>query len=235
MLIENVTMTNDKDLYLGADTEDIEDALKIIEESYNIEFVGGELKHIKTFGELCDHIISKIQLTGAANCTTQQAFYKLRHAITNAVKFEKEQIRPDTRLSIIFPKQKRKAQFSKAEKKIGFKLNALQPKHMVNNLILIFLLISFIGMFFHVVYGLIGFASSAILFRIAEWTGAEFKVDTVGQLADKMSQDNYIKSRRNHATVNRKEIAANIEKLFIEGLSLDLKEIKRGTLIVSPD
>ena len=143
-------MTNETDIYLGADSEDIEDALKIIEESYNIKFVGGELKGIKTFGELCDHIISKIQLTDTGDCTTQQAFYKLRDAITNSIQIEKGQVKTDTMLSIIFPREKRKINISKLESLLGFKLYALRPKHIVFNAILVLLLISLIGMFFEI-------------------------------------------------------------------------------------
>ena len=224
-------MANETEIYLRADSEDIEDALQIIEESYNIKFLKGELKDIKTFGDLCDHVISKIQLADTGDCTTQQAFYRIRDAITNSIQIEKEQLKTDSKLSKIFPRQKRKASVLKIEDYLGFKLYALRPRHIVTNLILLLLLISLVGMLFDFAYGLTGFISSAILFRVAEWTGTEFKVDTLGQLADKVSQENYMKSRRNQTTVNRKEIVKNIERLFIEGLSLDLKEIKRETLI----
>ena len=60
------------------DPEDIEDLLVKIEQSFDIKFEGNELVHAKTFGQLCDHITNKIQLLNSADCTTQQAFYKLQ-------------------------------------------------------------------------------------------------------------------------------------------------------------
>jgi hypothetical protein len=223
-------MTTKEDIYLDAVPEDIEDILEVIEESFNIKFSDGELKHIRTFGELCNHIVSKVELTDTDDCTTQQAFYRLRDAITQIITIEKDQLKTDTRLSVLFPKKKRKATISKVESLLAVKLYVLRPRHIISNAITIFVFISLVGMFFKFGYGLIGFVSGVFLFRVAEWTGIEFKVDTLGQLADKMSQENYIKSRRNQMTVNRKEITKTIEKLFTKGLGL--KEIKPEALIL---
>lgn len=68
------------------DPENIEDLLVKVEKSFNIKFVGNELIALLTFGELCDHIVNKIKLDHSDNCTTQQAFYKLRNAISLILK-----------------------------------------------------------------------------------------------------------------------------------------------------
>lgn len=223
-------MTTKEDIYLDAVPEDIEDILEVIEESFNIKFADGEFKHIRTFGELCDHIVSKVELTDTDDCTTQQAFYKLRNAIIQTIPTEKDQLSTETKLSVLFPRKERKATISKVENLLDVKLHVLRPKNIITTSITILLFISIVGMFFRFGYGLVGFVLCCFLFRVAEWTGIEFKVDTLGQLADKMSQENYMKSRRNQTTVNRKEIVKNIERLFTNGLGLN--EIKPEALII---
>lgn len=55
----------------NVDPEDVEELLAKVEKSFDIKFVGNELIHIETFGELCDHIVNKIQLDHADDCTSQ--------------------------------------------------------------------------------------------------------------------------------------------------------------------
>jgi len=53
------------------DPDDIGDVLVKVEKSFDIKFMGKELMHISTFGELCDHIMDKIQLDHSSDCTNQ--------------------------------------------------------------------------------------------------------------------------------------------------------------------
>ena len=59
------------------DPEDVEDLLVKVENSFNIKFADGELSHIQSFGEICDHIKGKIQFTRKQDCTTQQALLQV--------------------------------------------------------------------------------------------------------------------------------------------------------------
>jgi len=65
------------------DPEDISDTLAKIENSFGIKFGKTELAKTMTFGELCDIICSRIELEHSDDCTTQQAFYKIRQSIDN--------------------------------------------------------------------------------------------------------------------------------------------------------
>jgi hypothetical protein len=219
---------------LNTESEDIEDVLKIVEQSYDISFAVNELAHVRTFGELCDHIITKIKLQDADDCTTQQAFYKLRETIAVSNQIDKNSIHSETTLTSVFPRQNRRKQIAEIENKLGLKLKALRPKHLITWTLAILCLGSIIGLFFNWKFGLIGFVSSLLLFKLASLTAKEFNEKTVGQLARKMSQENYLMSRRNATTVNRKEIAKKIEELFIRtlGLENDLKEITPETIII---
>src|SRR5689334_19752693 len=93
--------------HIGSVPEDIEDVLKLIEKSYDIRFQDNELGHIRTFGQLTDHIISKIKLGNQNDCTDQQAFYKLRTAIETVTGIDKRTLDPNAQLKDIFPRRKR--------------------------------------------------------------------------------------------------------------------------------
>lgn len=101
---------------INIDPDDIGDVLVKVERSFNIKFVGDELQDIDTFGKLCDHITNKIQLENVNDCTTQQAFYKLRQAFNM-------DIHPQTLLADILPEQSRIAKVKSIEKLLGFSLS----------------------------------------------------------------------------------------------------------------
>lgn len=113
------------------DPDDISDVLLKVEKSFEFKFGGTDLTGIKTFGELCDIITSKIQGENSNDCTTQQAFYKVRNAIVDTLSIDECSITPDTDLQQLFPKQNRRLQIATIDNILGFKTKILQPKHWV--------------------------------------------------------------------------------------------------------
>jgi len=111
-------MTTDYELK-NIDSEDIEDLLVKVETSFDIKFVGDELVHITTFGQLCDHIANKIQLDNSDDCTSQQAFYKLRDAISSTLQIDNKTISTDFPLADLLPRQSRRSRTKKLERHIG--------------------------------------------------------------------------------------------------------------------
>ena len=229
---KDLIMTEPKHLY--SETEDVEYVLKIIEESYNIRFETNELAHVNTFGELCDYIISKIDLKDVNDCSNQQAFYKLREVIIISKYIDKSNLHTDTLLSSIFPRKNRRKQIAQIENHLGFNLNILRAKHVIEYTLIILCLGSFILLFINWNLGLLSFISSLLLLKLSKITAKEFKIKTLGELAEKMTQENYLKSRRDPSTMNKKEIVKKIEQLFIRtlGLERDFKEIAPDTVIV---
>jgi len=217
---------------IDADPEDIEDVLKKIEKSFEIHFEVNELSHVRTFGELCDHIIHKIKQQDADDCTSQQAFDKLRDAIVVTKQLDKSSIQTDTTLSSIFPRHHRRRQIADIENILGFKLKILRPKDFIFWTLVAFFIISLVGLYFNWKFGLAGFVSSILLSRLADITGKEFDENTVGEVANKMTQENYFRSRRNSATVNKNEVVRNIEQLFVRDLVLEKEQITPDTIIV---
>ena len=210
---------------IHTDPEDIEDLLLKTEDSFDIKFTVNELAYVQTFGELCDHIKGKIQLDHTNDCTTQQAFYKLRSALSSTLQIKKESLALDTLLSDVLPKQKRKTKIKRLEQKLGFELSILRPPHFVTNFLALLLLISLLGLIFNWQFGLSGLTIAIVGFWLSFKTANQLDLKTVGELVEKMTREHYLKSRRNPGTYNKNEI----EKVLIDWFSYDL-EIDKSKL-----
>lgn len=209
------------------DPEEIEDLLVKVETSFDIKFAEDELVYITTFGQLCDHIANKIQLDKVDDCTSQQAFYKLRDAITTSLQMENKTISPDLSLASILPRENRRLRIEIIEKLVGFKLQILRPPYWVTVTLIILLLTSFVGLFFNWQIGLLGLAVSIAGLWFANQIGNELDLRTVGQVAQKMTRENYLKSRRNPKTFNKNEIDKVLIDWFSNDLDLDKSKLTR--------
>lgn len=211
----------------NTDPEDIEDLLIKVETSFDIKFVENELAHIKTFGEMCDHITNKIQLESFNDCTTQQAFYKLRDGIAAISSYKNLDLKIDTKLFNVFPRKSRKMQIQELEEHLDMKLNLLSPPSWVT-ITLVILLFGSIGMlFFKFLWGVSGVLISMIGFNISAKIGNELDIQTIGELAQKITRDNYLKTRRKPNTFNRNEIENILRDLFAKELCLDKSTLTR--------
>ncbi len=212
---------------LGIDYEDLEDLLWRIEESFDIKFETNELAHVKTYGEFCDAIKEKIKLDHSDNCTTQQAFHKLREAITNSSDLERNKITPSSQLKDIFPRKSRKNQIKKIEKQLGFNLSILRPPHFITGFFVLLFIASLVGLAFAWQYGLAGLGFSIGGLWISNKIGIELDVKTVEELTEKMTRENYVKSRRNFQTINKNEIDNILEDWFVNFLGISKSGLKR--------
>ena len=214
------------------DPEDIEDLLVKVETSFDIKFVGDELVHITTFGQLCDHITNKIQLDNSDDCTSQQAFYKLRDAISSTLQIDNKTISTNFPLADLLPRQSRRSSTKKMEKQLGFKLNILRPPHWVTGTLAILLLASLVGLFINWQIGLLGLAVSIVGLWFANKIGNVLDLQTVGQVAEKITRENYLKSRRNSKTLNKNEIEKVLTDWFSDDLDLDKSKLTREAKFV---
>jgi acyl carrier protein len=214
------------------DSEDIGDLLVKVETSFDIKFVGDELSHITTFGQLCDHITNKIQLDNSVDCTSQQAFYKLRDAISSTLQIDNKTISTDFPLSDLLPRQNRRSRTKKLEKYLGFKLNILRPPHWVTGTFIILLLASIVGLFFNWQIGLLGLTISIAGTWFANKIGNELDLQTVGQVAEKMTRENYLKSRRNPKTFNKTEIEKVLTEWFSNYFDIDKSKLTKDAKFV---
>lgn len=216
----------------NVDLEDISDVLVKVEKSFGFRFGDTELKNVKTFGELCDIITSKVPGENSNDCTSQQAFYKVRSAIADLLLLDKATLTPDSDLQNILPRNIRRHSIKAIDKELGVKTNVLRPKHSITGMLVVILLASFVGLFVFWQAGLIGLVFSIICISLATRFGNELDSLTVGQFADKISREHYLKSRRISTTANKKEIAQKVKDLFIAELGIEAHQLKRQASFV---
>lgn len=212
--------------------EDISDLLVKVERSFKIKFEDKELMHLSTFGELCDQIINKIQLYNSDDCTSQQAFYKLRDAISSTLQIDKKTISTNFPLADLLPRKSRHLATKKLEETLGFELNILRPPHWITITLTILLFASLIGIFFYWQIGLFGLLLSIAGFWLAGKIGNELDLQTVGQVVEKMKRENYLKSRRNPNTFNKNEIEQILIDWFSNEFDLDKSKLTREATFV---
>lgn len=209
------------------DIEEIESFLKEIENSFKIRFFSDELIHITNFGQLCDAITNKIELENSSNCTSQQAFYKLREAIGLILNIEKRTITLNLPISGLFSQKTRISNIKKLESNLGFKLNLLGPPLWLSILFSILFILSFVTLFFVLSFGLLGILISIIGFKVSTENGTELNLKTIRQIVEKMTRENYLKSRRNQNTFNKNEIENVLIDWFSNQFDLDKTKLTR--------
>ena len=219
--IKNENMKDSRLIELNTyDSEDIDDVLIKIKKSFGLKFERNEFAHVKTFGDIYDVISAKIKGEDVLDCTTQQAFYKLKEAI-HQVRGNEIQIFPTTRLDSLFPKKDRKPALRRIENDLGQRLNILGPKNYIKVIIFILIIASLVEFFFNWKYALYGLGFSVAAGKVAGWLGKEFEVKTIEDVVKKMVTGNYRKSRRHPATVNRKEIDGLVMALFNDAFGFE--------------
>ena len=134
-------------------------------------------------------------------------------------------------MKTIFPRQTRRSDIKEIEKELGFKLDGLRPRHFITMTLLILVLVSITMFFVDWKYALTGILLTGILSWTSEKIGIEFKDRTIGELTERMTQRNYMKSRRDRKTINKKEIEEKIRALFLDELLLEENELNRTTIL----
>ena len=218
--------------FRNIDPLDIHDVLIKIEKSFQIHFEEKGLKDVVTIGELCDIIVDKIELENVEDCTTQQAFYKIRNAICETQGINRDSINIDADLKTIFPGKFRRKKIKEVETYLGFPLKILRLKHWMTLSFVLIFFTSLIGLGFNWQLGLIGITFSIVCSKIANRFAKEFDLKTVKELVEKTAGENYLNSRRNAATVNRKEVINTIRNLFVQDLYLDSSQLTREATFV---
>lgn len=203
------------------DAEDIGDVLLKIERSFDINFADTDLKGVKTFGALCDLVVSKIKQHHADSCTTQQAFYKLRNAINAKNPVDRSELKPQTKLCELFPRDNRIEVVADIEAEMGFHMNLLQPKQWIIWTFGSLLLASVVLTYFFAIAGYIGGGIAIVGLVLAGKFGKELKVKTLGDLSEKIAREHHLKCRRDASTVNRAEVNQKVKALFADYLHVE--------------
>lgn len=211
------------------DSLDIDFVCQAIEKSFNIRFKENELLKVKNLGDLCDLTAAKINLENSETCTNQEAFYKIRDSFSEILKYEKYLINPQTQISKILPRQNRIKNIKLIEKKIGYKLNILQPPNWIIGILIIFFIVGIIYLFIDTFYGVVIIGTSYLSIQICNDYGKELKFSTFGELTENSVLNNYAKSRKRSETFNKTEVENVVFGLFTNLLDFQKNELNRNT------
>lgn len=209
------------------DSEDIEDFLVEVEASFGIQFVQNELLHVKTFGQLSDHITGKIKRTNVQDCTGQQAFYKLRNAISRTRGIDRSTIRPNLDLNNVFPRASRRQEINAIEKELGFKLSILRPRKWITAMLALLLVICFLALFLYWKIALLGIVLTLFGSWLATKFGKELEVGNLKQLTQKVTREHYLRCRRNTDSFNKLEIEKILIDWFADYFGLECDKLIR--------
>ncbi len=212
----------------NVDPDDVSEVLAKIEKSLGFTFGRDDFKEVQTFGEMCDVVIAKTNCEHKDDCTSQQAFYKLRNAIAETTLIEARQITLNTDAQELFPKPQRRKNVRAVEKKLGFKLNLLRPRHLISGIFVLELLASIVWLFINWQIGLAGIAFYIVGNAVAKKFASEMDSQRFKQLVQKITRQHYRQVRRNAATINRKEVLEQITMLFAEDLGLEKSALSKS-------
>ena len=209
------------------DPEDFGDTLLKLEKSFGAKFADNSFKDAKTFGDVCNIIESQINLTDKNDCTTQQAFYKVRKAIGLTQNLDERNIELQTKLEDIFPRANRRQNVKHFQQALGFSVDILSMKTWLGWTLAAGFAVSLIAFFFSWQYAVAGLT----FFTLFTWTASKFSKEldilTVGQLTEKISREHYSLARRQSGTMNRNEIVKTIQDVFIADHVIDREHLTK--------
>jgi hypothetical protein len=218
---------------LKLDPEDVNEVLDQVEQSFDVDCQKASLADIQTFGGLVNWISASMTQADSDDCTSQQAFYKLRNELSEVLSIDKVSIRPSTELATLFDKKTRRQQTKQLEQRLGFSVDLLVFKPIFVYLVTAIFLASFVVLFIKPLYGICGFVCFFGLVELLSHIAAAntFSSRTVGQLAEKISCERYLWARRNPETVNRNELTRKVKQLFVAGTAISYQELTPNLVI----
>ena len=208
------------------DPEDICDVLRKVQKSFDLKFGYTDFENAKTYGDICDIIINKINCENSNDdCTSQQAFYKIREAIATTQLINKSLIHPSTPLEQLFPRIDRRKKVKIFSDKLNLKIDILSMKLWL----LCVIVVGFITSIFYFLFNYKWALSGLLLFTIVNYIGGKFSKEldseTVGGLTKKLSREHYSHFRTVPKTINRREIQQVIDNIFMNDLGLEKEQL----------
>ena len=125
----------------------------------------------------------------------------------------------------IIPKNNRKKIIKQLEGKIDFELNLLVVPEWLLTFLFLILFSSIITLFFLFKFGVFGIIFSLLCYSISGKFVLIYELETLGQIAEKMTRENYLKSRKNPKTFNRNEIRKILTDIFSKELFIEKSEL----------
>lgn len=222
-------MTNSKHITKldNYEDEDIFDVVVKLEKSFGLKFDNHAFFDVKTFGDLCDVFEVNIKHENRDGCTKQQAFYKIRKAISAIQLIDENEITLDSNLTELLPRHNRRKKTKELRNILGTDINILTYPGWLSLTFLIEFLFSIAALFFDWKIAAAGLVLFFLAIKIADRLVKELNLQTVRELTEKLAKENYIEIRRFGETINRREIVPIIVDTFSNDLDIDKTYLTR--------
>lgn len=213
--------------YNKIDPVKIEDCIQAVLISFNIELEKDELNENSTLGELYKLVEEKLATRKIDDsCTTQQAFYKLRHSIAQTLGISEKEITPSTSLERLFPRYNRRQQIAMIEKDAGISKKFLKMKNWVAVALGIGILASVILVFFFWKEALMTLGVLVAAFVVLSKFRNELRYKSLGEVVADLALFDYTAFRRDPDIFNLTEIRKSINEIFIRKVAVKPEWLK---------
>ncbi len=202
--------TIDTALLTDYDDECIFDVVVKLEQSFKIKFPRDAFADVNTLGELCTVFEEHIGYPHTADCTSQQAFYRIRNAMGNS-----GIIAPDSLLSTLFPVRNRRKRIRAFQSDLGIKVKLLRPPDWMLYVLTAGMVLSLLTFFADWKMALSGIILFILAGKAAHTFGKTLKFETVRELTQYLVQEKYMEVRRINGSINR----AEIRRIIVDTLS----------------
>jgi hypothetical protein len=190
----------------------IEGILQKLNRRYNCAMTMDDFKG-KSFSNssLSDLLIQRISDEVSGEWTTEKAFAQLKAGLVK-MGFKADGIHMESSLEELFPEKGRRANISSWSGAAGMELDVLKPNGILNGaLIFLFFTCIPIGIGMDWFVSIIGMAVCAAGIYILSKTASNFKMQTVGQLAEAVAWKLYLQQQKSGNSISQESIAAEVE------------------------
>lgn len=113
----------------------------------------------------------------------------------------------------------------RVENNIGFKLDILLPPKFIFYTLVLLSVTSLLFLFINFKFGISGIAISVLGFYLCSWFGKELEIETVKDLVEKITLENYLEFRAQKNTVNKSELKKVITNWFVESAGIEKEKL----------
>ncbi len=209
--------------------EDFEELILAFENSFGIKFQSNEFIESKIkMKDLIQLVTNKIELQHSTDCTSQQIFYQLRSFFEHESNISQANFNRHLHLEKLMPRKNRREIIQKIEQTLDIKLEILKIKKWLSFSIMITFCCSIYFLFTDLNIGLLLLLIFVVSTKIK---GSELIPTTIGDLTDKIVEQNYRHLKNKKNSFNPIEIKKIIFEMTANRLGFDLIELGIDTQI----
>ncbi len=194
----------------------LKEKISLLNQSFGVNIDAEDFKAENySSSSVVDLLVQKITEELSGEWTSDMAFHKLRSAISEITTTLPTSITLESELNTLLPKSGRKQKMKQLEEKLGFKIDILKPNAALYG---IFILLFFacipvgIGMDWFL-SGICMIVFGVIIYVLGK-TGNNFRMKTVGQLADFLAWKNYLVQKQGLQQINTAEVQSKVDALI---------------------